>query len=580
MILDNIDVNKIITGTPSKMISSEYDKLKFDFTEDNAKTYLSNIRKVSFKDLLDNIIYVFREPHHGLSFFNDLIDNYFMCAFNQLDYIKEVFSDFIQNNINKMPEDQKKRYNDVLDNLNRLYDNSRGTRVYTNYIFNNIDNEFEYRLSDALYKAFIGEDTNLPMQVFTPSLPSKVISAYMPYVIPFIPTENRVEILDSVLSKCQVDSTYTKSQFKEYLSIVMCLNKVGSDSIYKEAISNMCVNRAYKVAINILSNVNILDELDKYATVEVTEGYHYRDKSLTILEMFNDINENADTLDGSDDNEDNEDDVHEDVMEEAAALMTAEFLMYENNDSPITGYTIEKFGDNTSFSDGYTMFLEKTNREIYYKDEWKDKKNDERISEVKGKKSSKSEEKGDRPIKTSSDDPSKPKDDIITKIKTGAMDLEQKQLALLADVGRGLDSLRQAGKAVLTIPANFVKFGKDIGKGVEDWDDERRKKEMLKPGYRKKVFATLHAIIQYGIAWNLNVLFMPVVFFIRKMSKEKNIRIRNEVVRNLTTELKVCAEKMQDASNDTDKKKKYQLMRIKEELEAELTRVKTNSSYV
>ena len=547
MILENIDVNKIITGTPSKLLSSEYDILKANYTNEGIARYTEVYKKLSFHELIDNIIYVIREPQNGLVFFDSLIENYMMCAFNQLDSLLDTFGNFMDENRSKMPDGQLAKYERVYGRLKELYDNTRGTRVYAQYIAESIDSEFEDRLSDNMYKSFMGTDTYAMDNMFNmDDLAYKILITYIPYVIPFIRTETVYECIDKISNLCAITEDYPADMFKSYMSAIMCLNKVGTDKAYIDALNSANINMNYKNIIRALTKVSIDDELEKYATIEVTEGYHYRDKDLTMMEMFDDIVDNAEFIEGGNVSEEKKilDEVTQAVYSEAADIMTVEYMMYTGIELPASGYTIV--------------------------DKDADDKSDDSDSE-----------KGDRPIRPSSGDPSKkPKEDVLTKIQTGAMDLEQKQLSLLADVGRGLTALKHAGKAVLTIPANFVKFAGNIKKGIDDWDDERRKKEMLKPGYRKKVFATLHALIQYGIAWNINVLLTPIVFFIRKLSSEKNERIRNEVIRHLTTEINICEERINDAASEGKKQEKYKLKRIKDELEAELTRVKTNSKYV
>ena len=64
------------------------------------------------------------------------------------------------------------------------------------------------------------------------------------------------------------------------------------------------------------------------------------------------------------------------------------------------------------------------------------------------------------------------------------------------------------------------------------------------------------------------------------VSKQKDVRIRNELARELDTNIKVCEEKINDATADGNKEEKYRLMRIKSELEKEAIRVKSNSKYI
>lgn len=590
-ILSDIDVNKIITGTPSKLLHAEYEKLKANYNDSAAMEYAEVYKKLPFHDILENLVYILREPRNGLIFFNDLIDNYMMCAFTHFDIIKDTLDDFIENNIDKMPSSQKDKYISVQKNFNRLYDESKGTRVYAQYISETISDKFETTLSDAMYKSFIGEDTYEIDNLFNTDLSYKIIITYIPYVINFLQTETGILCIDKISNICAVNKHFTPTEFKQYMSAIMCLNRVGSDEAYREALNIANILTNYKNILRVLIAVDVNDELDKYATIEVQEEYHYQNKELSVLSVLDDIVDNSTYIEGTEITDEKKEiiDVFELVYDEAAEVMTTEFMMYDGLENSAKGYTIEKIADDTSFDDLYHVVLERNvaNRKLYY-DQWNDKTGDNAGPENNGKDHQEPDadakedtQKGDRPIRPSSGDPSKkPKEDLVTKVHVGAMDLEQKQLALLAGVGRGLDALRQAGKAVLTIPNNFIKFAKDIGKGVDNWDDERRKKEMLKPGYRKHVFATLHALIQYGIAWNINILLMPIVFFIRKLSAEKNVRIRNEVERNLTTEIKICSERIDDAQAEGKKQEKYKLIRIKEELEAELLRVKTNSKNV
>ena len=56
--------------------------------------------------------------------------------------------------------------------------------------------------------------------------------------------------------------------------------------------------------------------------------------------------------------------------------------------------------------------------------------------------------------------------------------------------------------------------------------------------------------------------------------------MRNELARELDTEIKVCDEKINDANANNDTKEKYRLMRIRDQLASERVRVRTNSRYI
>ena len=60
----------------------------------------------------------------------------------------------------------------------------------------------------------------------------------------------------------------------------------------------------------------------------------------------------------------------------------------------------------------------------------------------------------------------------------------------------------------------------------------------------------------------------------------KDKRIRNDLARELETEIRVCEEKINDAASNGDLKEKYRLMRIKSQLEKESLRVRSNSKMI
>ena len=64
------------------------------------------------------------------------------------------------------------------------------------------------------------------------------------------------------------------------------------------------------------------------------------------------------------------------------------------------------------------------------------------------------------------------------------------------------------------------------------------------------------------------------------ISKDKDRRIRNELTRELETEIRICEEKINDANANGDQQEKYKLMRIKDKLTAEKHRVQLNSNFI
>ena len=176
--------------------------------------------------------------------------------------------------------------------------------------------------------------------------------------------------------------------------------------------------------------------------------------------------------------------------------------------------------------------------------------------------------------------PVKPKQGVLTKVQNKAIDAHKKSRETGSKLRRVGTGVKNAGKAVLKVPAGTIESLKNAVKGFDTMDDNRRKEYMLQPGYRKKVFKNLRVAAMYGLAGYTKLALVPVVWFGRKLSKEKNKRIRNEFASELDTEIKVCDAKIEDAMAAGDQKQRYQLIRIRDELARQKERVSTNGKYI
>ena len=172
------------------------------------------------------------------------------------------------------------------------------------------------------------------------------------------------------------------------------------------------------------------------------------------------------------------------------------------------------------------------------------------------------------------------KKNVFQRIQNKALDANVQFKKKVAEAKRKAVDARNAKKAVAKVPTNIID---SIKKRMDEWDemdDNRRKEYIIKPGFRKKYFKALKlCILHYG-AFAINPVLNVVLLICHNFSNTKDVRIRNELTRELKAEIKVTEEKIEDAKANGDNKQKYQLMRIKEKLEAELVRVGANSSYI
>ena len=159
------------------------------------------------------------------------------------------------------------------------------------------------------------------------------------------------------------------------------------------------------------------------------------------------------------------------------------------------------------------------------------------------------------------------------KVQFSFMDKEAKAYKKMAKAKAKGEEIKGAAKAVGAIP---LKIKDNIDESIKKWDamdDERRRKYIVKPGFRKKAFRNLKLAMLYGASASYSVLMIPITMIARHYSKQKDRRIRNQLAHELANEIEVCKEKIQDAASNGDNKEKYKLMRIKSKLELERQRV-------
>lgn len=183
-------------------------------------------------------------------------------------------------------------------------------------------------------------------------------------------------------------------------------------------------------------------------------------------------------------------------------------------------------------------------------------------------------------VSTEGEKPVKPKSDLVTKIQNKALDRAAKDEQKLAKNKEKTQKLKNAANAVSSTPKTIVDDAKKLVADFDKWDDNRRKEFLLKPGYRHKIVKVMKNALIAGSVASANMALIPLLALCKHCSNLKDKRIRNELAKELENEIHICEEKINDANSAEDNKSKYELMRIKDKLEAEKTRVRINSNYL
>lgn len=569
----SIDIERIINGTPDKRIVNAYNTLKNDYTEENAGRYKEVYSNEPISSILDNAEIIFSEPYFGTDFFIKLVEANSCIWFTRYEDIYNKISNFYDTYISKMNGVQKEKLAILQDTMHRRLIESGNVINYAYYIRDNIG-DIESDLLDAVSeeKTMVVEDTiieNIDNII--------VLFTYLPYVANVFHPETLDKIAEHLLEACDINNDFDNDMWSTYIECVIMANKLSKDKGWLDAVHNNINNRSLRQLFREFINTDLNEVISNMNIKRVKSVPHHVsiesaiDDQLLNME-FGDMNfeENSITKKGFED-------YTRIAFEKTSEHIGIEYSYTNNTESTIEGYSL--FREACSLDDAYTYIsafveAEETNFEVDNKDN-----RDYLASTAKSPKTKESNSGSSRDYVATNSKAPKAKN-VANSIQYKAMDAEAKQMALFGKVARTGQDVVNAGKAVMALPMNVVKEIKKVSDDLDKADDNRRKAFMTDPGFRKKSFHNLKMAIMYGTAVQINLALLPILLIIRHFSKDKDIRIRNELIREIETEIKVCEEKITDASSAGDNKEKYRLIRIKEKLLAELARVKSNSKYV
>ena len=594
-----VNKEKILNANPLKRLLIGYEKLKENFTKEAAYSYMSLYKDQPLSFLLENSELIFKEPYYGYDFYKTLMEgeNVEYPLFHQYDIEKGKVQNYLDQNKEKMSIKQAEMYEDLLSCLKDQEEKFKNCKTVCGYL------QGEYpqlnadipELCDDLYDynkcCTRGERDIVSRKIKDKmcNIPNSAYNLYAPFVNrsthdpSLIARSDMEEIKDASVFRGE---NY-KSEFESYIESVFLVSKLFDDAVYEESVREV-PNVTIRSIFTGYHKESAREQINNIVTEHVSQmETFYASPKASVNKIFNDVLDDA---------------IYEEEFREAkeyclglqkiAYDKLSDIILYEYLDttdleSPVSSYSF--FSENTTVEEAMQMIIEKVNEineELSYISEEEDNDLDKELEKYekefdeKNKDDDKNTDKSDaekyEPKKV---DAPKPKN-LSNKIQFKAQDAEVKQMKKMGEKELKGQERKNALKAVAQLPKNIIdNIKKQIHK-VDEKDDERRIKYMTEPGFRKKAFRNLKLAIMYGSAAQIKLAFVPITALTRHFSKEKDRRIRNELLNKLETEIKICDEKINDANSEGDKNEKYQLMRIKAKLERERLRVRTNSRYI
>jgi hypothetical protein len=112
---------------------------------------------------------------------------------------------------------------------------------------------------------------------------------------------------------------------------------------------------------------------------------------------------------------------------------------------------------------------------------------------------------------------------------------------------------------------------------VKKIDTAERRNRIIEGKFRFKLLKIVRNAIMLGAAWMINPALAAIGFIAMVAWDHKaDYSVRQQIVTELKEELKLVDEKIDDAKSDSQRDKKYQLMRIKHKLEHDIERIEFN----
>ena len=573
------DKEYILNSNPTKRLRIAFENMKSNYNDSSAKAYMESYKDQPLAFIIENSRYIFSEPMYGLKFYTEsILSNDYAFMFTEYENEKEKIEDYIEENGNKMSEVQKNMYDNLLSLVTEKYNNTINTSTIISHACENESFKKEYdSFVESVYSLKDNPEKINEITSFMESTKSAdLFYAVTPYLVKFNPQEIDYSIssnMNRFFKECTIENrSINENEWKNYIESIVIVSKLYNDDIYKESVSNM--RRRNSMIFEGLASESVKSQIDELFIEHITENAGNNKFNTGKFDCYYSTPSNAVNRIFEDDDfygimkEENESfklertKLYETAMNILFEYVTYDYHTTDDTKSTIKGYNY--FTEGTSVEDAF-MGLSNLS---FLVTESEESVEDEEIDNI--------EKEINHPKKAKAPEAK----NLATKVQNAAMDRESKFYKKKADFEQKGHEAENAFKAVAAIPKNIID---SIKKVIADWDaldDAKREEYMKKPGFRKKYFRNLRLAITVGAVGSIKLSLIPVLFIARKLSKQKNMRIRNKLIKDIETNIKLCDAKIEDAASEGNKDAKYQLMRAKAQLEQELLRVKTNSRYV
>lgn len=594
---------RILNGSPLKRLIQAYDSMKANYTEESANEFSKSYVTESLSFILDNSTKIFSEPYIGYGFYKDIITE---CAIPPMRYKEELekVSTYIKEAAKMgVSHEQMEMYENLQEILTEKVESIKNTVIVSGYSYERGAKEYVEAVYDSIYESERNDDELLLTGAF-----ESVCSVDDPYTFFSIATDLHRRYPHNTSSMLygrtrtfhkKYTPTMDESELRTTLESVVAMSTLKNDNYVLESL-DLCENMNMKFGwygimtesvdnyILLMSkSTNYSGEYIPVGTIKnaitrmITEASSDLELGKMRAEKYRKLCHTQVALEVLTEKA-KYDGFPYDVLEERVSDVEAEILALEWEDDGSCNAVIANHSRTTRERemniDGIVDKKDEPKPELPNPEE--DETNMSEAGDDSESNETDSQQSDTQTTDTSSVTPIKPKEDLATKIQNKALDHDAKRKEKEGIRQEKLQKLKNAKNAIMAGPKGWWESIQDFTKNLDKMDENRRKAFFLKPGYRHKIFKNLKLALLYGTVAQAKLTLIPVTMLIRHFDKDKDRRIRNELSLELESEIKVCEEKIKDADSKGDNQEKYKLMRIKDKLEAELSRVRLNSKMI
>ena len=172
---------------------------------------------------------------------------------------------------------------------------------------------------------------------------------------------------------------------------------------------------------------------------------------------------------------------------------------------------------------------------------------------------------------------------VTKKAREISRKVNEKGARAIRNVGGTISELKKAGKEAINPMEKFVK---DTMKKIKDADENERRNIIIQGGSVPKVLRWLKRAILLIAGGTVGATCSPIavitcITFLGWIASDKYLdkRERAKILKELEDELQIVNEKIDDSRGDENKQKKYELMRIRNQLSRTKDKIRLGLKY-